>query len=146
MTVVDLAYFDDLIEGVSLESPGLTITEAHVVQFLGISGAAGGSPDFRTTPIPDLLPICLCSGLTWQFDQPVLAVLAFLSCEWRFLQPTFVGDSIRTRSTTLTKRARREGGFVVESRDILNQRGEVLQSGKLTLLVARRPSAEPEGL
>jgi hypothetical protein len=34
----------------------------------------------------------------------------------------------------------KEGGVVVEERSILNQRGEVVQSGRLTLLVAKRPA------
>jgi hypothetical protein len=40
----------------------------------------------------------------------------------------------------VAKRTIREGGVIVEEREILNQRDEVLQAGKLTLLVARRPN------
>ena len=36
---------------------------------------------------------------------------------------------------------KRKGGVVIEERRIVNQRGETVQSGKLTLLVARRPVA-----
>jgi acyl dehydratase len=61
--------------------------------------------------------------------------------EWRFLGPVRVGDTIRSVSRTLTKRSMREGGVVIEERSIVNQRGESVQSGKLTLLVARRPDA-----
>jgi len=35
----------------------------------------------------------------------------------------------------------KEGGVIVEERLILNQHGEVVQSGRLTLLVAKRPAA-----
>jgi len=35
----------------------------------------------------------------------------------------------------------KEGGVVVEERTILNQHDEVVQSGRLTLLVAKRPAA-----
>jgi acyl dehydratase len=66
-------------------------------------------------------------------------VLAFMGFEWRFLQPARIGDTIRSRSRTHSKRPMREGGIIVEERDILNQRGEIVQSGRLTLLVARRP-------
>ncbi|MEK7446319.1 MAG: dehydratase, partial [candidate division NC10 bacterium] len=85
------------------------------------------------------LPLCLSSGLGWRVPQPPLVVLAFLGFEWRFLRPARVGDTIHSRSRTVTKRPMREGGIIVEERDILNQRGEIVQSGKLTLLVARRP-------
>jgi hypothetical protein len=35
----------------------------------------------------------------------------------------------------------KEGGIIFEERDILNQRGEIVQSGRLTLLVAKRGAA-----
>ena len=61
--------------------------------------------------------------------------------DWKFLQPARVGDTIRSASKTVAKRLLKEGGVVIEERTILNQRDEVVQSGKLTLLVARRPAA-----
>jgi acyl dehydratase len=59
--------------------------------------------------------------------------------EWRFLLPLRVGDTIRSISVTNAKRSLREGGVVIEERRIVNQRGETMQAGKLTLLVAKRP-------
>jgi len=50
-----------------------------------------------------------------------------------------VGDTIRSASKTVAKRLLKESGVIIEERTILNQRDEILQSGKLTLLVARRP-------
>jgi acyl dehydratase len=52
-----------------------------------------------------------------------------------------VGDTIRSVSKTVAKRSMKEGGVVVEERSIMNQRGEVVQRGRLTLLVAKRPAA-----
>ena len=88
----------------------------------------------------DLLPLCISSGLTWRVPAPPLAVMAFMGFEWRFLRTAQVGDTIRSRSRTVAKRSLREGGVVIEEREILNQRGELVQSGKITLLVARRPA------
>ena len=58
-----------------------------------------------------------------------------------------MGDTIHSVSRTLTKRPMKEGGVIIEERNVLNQRGEVVQSGRLTLLVARRPGAvaQPAG-
>jgi acyl dehydratase len=67
-------------------------------------------------------------------------VLAFMGFEWRFLLPARVGDTIHCVSKSIAKRLLKEGGVVVEERRVLNQRGELVQQGKLTLLVARRPS------
>ena len=60
--------------------------------------------------------------------------------DWRFLQPALVGDTIRSASKTVAKRLLKESGVIIEERTILNQRDEILQAGKLTLLVARRPT------
>lgn len=131
-------FFEDVEVNVSLETPGITITRAHVALFTGITGeAAPRDPGI----VPDLLPLSLSSGLGWRVPRPPLAVLAFMGFEWRFLVPLRVGDTIHSLSRTLTKRSMREGGVVIEERKIVNQRDETVQAGKLTLLVARRPAA-----
>lgn len=129
-------YFEDVETGVPLETPGLTLTETHAALFNSLSTARPGEPG----TIPDLLPLCVSSGLGWRVPQPPLVVLAFMGFEWRFLKPTRVGDTIRSVSKTVAKRSMKDGGVVVEERNILNQHGEVVQSGRLTLLVAKRPA------
>ena len=130
-------YFEDVVVGVPLETPGMTLTETHVNLFGGLIDARPQDP----RAVPDLLPLCLSSGLGWRVPQPPLVVLAFMGFEWRFLLPARVGDTIRSVSTTVAKRPMKDGGVLIEERNILNQRGEIIQSGKLTLLVARRPAA-----
>lgn len=131
-------FFEDVEVNVPLETPGITLTRAHVALFSGITGEAGPEdPDI----VPGLLPLCLSSGLGWRVPRPALAVLAFMGFEWRFLAPVRVGDTVHSVSRTITKRSMREGGVVIEERNIVNQRGETVQAGKLTLLVARRPAA-----
>lgn len=130
-------YFEDVQTGVPLETPAMTLTETHAALFASLGAARPAEPG----TIPDLLPLCLSSGLGWRVPQPPLVVLAFMGFEWRFLKPTRVGDTIRSVSTTVTKRSMKEGGVVIEERRILNQHDEVVQSGRLTLLVAKRPTA-----
>jgi acyl dehydratase len=131
-------YFEDVEMNVPLETPGITLTRAHVALFAGVTG----DPTLRDPgAVPDLLPLCLSSGLGWRVPRPPLAVLAFMGFEWRFLIPLRVGDTIHSVSRTLTKRSMREGGVVIEDRKIINQRDETVQAGKLTLMVARRPGA-----
>jgi len=131
-------YFEDLEIGAPLETPGITLTRAHVALFAGVTGdLALRDPD----AIPDLLPLCLSSGLGWRVARPPLAVLAFMGFEWRFIEALALGDTIHSVSRTLTKRSMREGGVVIEERRIINQRGETVQAGKLTLLVERRPAS-----
>jgi len=128
-------FFEDVQVDVPLETPGMTLTEAHVALFASLTTSRAGEP----STVPDLLPLCLSSGLGWRVPQPPLVVLAFMGFEWRFHEPTRVGDTIRSVSRTVTKRSMKDGGVVIEERRILNQRDEVVQSGRLTLLVAKRP-------
>ncbi|HEY7435007.1 MAG TPA: hypothetical protein VIE41_07695 [Methylomirabilota bacterium] len=130
-------YFEDVQTGVPLETPAMTLTETHAALFASLGAARPGEPG----AIPDLLPLCLSSGLGWRVPQPPLVVLAFMGFEWRFLKPTRVGDTIRSVSKTVAKRSMKEGGVVIEERSILNQHGQVVQSGRLTLLVAKRPAS-----
>jgi hypothetical protein len=129
-------YFEDVQTNVPLEAPGMTLTETHATLF----GSLTLTPS-EPGAIPDLIPLCMSSGLGWRVPQPPLVVLAFMGFEWRFLKPTRVGDTIRSVSTTVAKRSMKEGGVVIEERSILNQRDEVVQNGRLTLLVAKRPSS-----
>lgn len=134
-------YFEDVEVGRALETPGMTLTEAHATLFGGLID----DRDEDVRAVHDLLPLCLSSGLGWRVPQPPLVVLAFMGLEWQFLRPTRVGDTIRSVSTTVAKRLMKDGGILVEERNILNQRGEIVQAGKLTLLVARRPAREASG-
>jgi len=142
-------YFEDLEIGQAVETPGQTLTEADVVRYAGLTGewderftnaevaraSEGGEP-----VVPELLVLCLSSGLGWRVPQPPLAILAFMGFEWQFLQPLRIGDTIRCRSRMLGKRSVRDGGVVIEGREILDQRDQLVQSGKITLLVAKRPA------
>jgi len=130
-------YFEDVQMNVPLETPGVTLAETHTALFASLTLSRPVDPG----AIPDLVPLCMSSGLGWRVPQPPLVVLAFMGFEWRFLKPTRVGDTIRSVSKTVAKRSMKDGGVVIEERSILNQRGEVVQSGRLTLLVAKRPSA-----
>jgi acyl dehydratase len=130
-------YFEDVEVGVPLLTPAITLTEAHVTLYAGLTGEGRGAEPGRA---PDLLPLCLSSGLGWRVPQPPLVVLAFMGFEWEFRRPVRVGDTIRSRSVTVAKRGLRDGGVVVEQREILDQRDQVVQAGRLTLLVGRRPA------
>jgi hypothetical protein len=130
------SYFEDVeLHGV-VETPALTLTEAHVSLYAGLSQDVVPEPGL----VPELLPLCLTTGLGWRIDNAPLAVLAFMGFEWEVLHPVRVGDTIHSRSRTAVKRSMREGGVIVEDRQVINQRGEVVHRGRFTFLVAKRPS------
>ncbi len=129
-------FFEDVVLNGVLETPAMTLTETHVALYAGLTQDAPVGPGL----VPELLPICLTTGLGWRVPQPPLAVLAFMGFEWEVLQPIRVGDTIRSRSKTTVKRSMREGGVIVEERQVINQRDEVVHRGKFTFLVAKRPA------
>ena len=115
----------------------MTVTEAHVNVYLGLTREVADDP----AAVPDLLPLCLSVGLAWRVPKPPAAVLAFMGCEWQAVRPLRIGDTIRGRSRTVTKRTMREAGVIVEEREVLDQHDEVVQHGRFTYLVAKRPRA-----
>ena len=135
-------FFEDVVLHGVTETPALTVTQAHVTLYAGVTG--DGSADGALAP--DLLLLCLTTGLGWRIPQPPLAVLAFMGIEWHVDAPLKIGDTIHSRSRTAVKRAMREGGVIIEEREVINQRGETVQHGKFTFLVARRPApTAPQG-
>jgi acyl dehydratase len=130
-------YFEDVVLHGVLETPAVTLTEAHVGLFAGLSQDV----PVEAGLVPELLPLCLTTGLGWRVPQPPLAVMAFMGFEWEVLHPVRVGDTIHSRSRTAVKRSMREGGVIVEERQVINQRGEIVHQGRFTFLVAKRPSA-----
>ena len=129
-------YFEDVVPQAVLQTPAMTITEAHVAMYAGLTR----DEPLEAGAVPEILPLCLTTGLGWRVPQPPLAVLAFMGFEWQALLPVRVGDTIFSRSKTVTKRSMREGGVIVEEREVINQRGEVVHRGRFTFLVAKKPA------
>ena len=130
------SYFEDVVVGIEHETPGLTVTEAHVALYAQLTGDAAPGAGVA----PELLALCLSTGLGWRIERPPLVVLAFMGIDWKILRPLRVGDTIRSISRTAVKRAMRDGGVVIEEHSIIDQRGDMLQSGRFTFLVAKRPN------
>lgn len=137
MTPAAKLYFEDIEVGETAETPGMTVTEAHASLYQGLSGETAAEPGV----VPDLLPLCLATGLGWRMARPSLVVLAFMGIDWEIVQPLRLGDTIHGRARVAAKRTLREGGFFVEEHEIVDQRGEVIQRGRFSFLVARRPAA-----
>jgi acyl dehydratase len=133
----ELTYFEDVRVGEELATPAITLTEAHVNLFRGLAGEPVDDPG----AVPELLPLCLSTGLGWRVPRPPLAVTAFLSVEWQFLQPLRAGDTVYGASRAALRRSRREGGIIIEDHEVIDQRGVVVQRGRFTFLVAKRPAA-----
>lgn len=143
-------YLEDFAVGEEIETPARTVTEADVVAFAGLSGDynpihtdaefAAGTP-FGQRIAHGLLGLSIASGLAGRTGMLEGTALAFLAIEdWRFAKPILFGDTVRVRIKVIEARASSKPGAGVLRRriELVNQRGEVVQSGTFVTLVKAR--------
>jgi acyl dehydratase len=145
----DRRFFDEIEIGEEYESPGRTVTEADIVIFAGLSGdynVLHTDAEFMKTSIfgeriaHGLLGLAIQSGLLQRGMRP-WATIAFAGLRWKFKGPIKIGDTIRARGEVIAKKetSKLDRGLITLSRQVVNQRGEVVQEGETDVMVARRP-------
>ncbi|MBI3697167.1 MAG: acyl dehydratase [Acidobacteria bacterium] len=142
-------YFDEIQEGEQYITPGVTVTNYHVMQFAGLSmdffelhtsDEFARQTQFGRRVAHGLLGLALADGLKNRSDFQVHAI-ASLGWNWEFAAPIFLDDTIHVRLQVKEKRASRskpDRGVVVLALEVINQRGEVVQKGENRLMVERR--------
>jgi acyl dehydratase len=135
---VAATYFEDVQVGDVEVTPAMTLTEAHAALYRGLSGESHEG----AAPVPELLPLCLSTGLGWRMERPPLAVLAFMSVDWKIHRELRVGDTIHGRARAVVKRSMRDGGVIIEDHELIDQHGEVAQSGRFVFMVAKRAGGQ----
>ena len=143
-------YFEEFNLGDKMTSQGRTITEADIVMFAGLSG------DFNPVHIDaefakagmfgeriahGLLVLSVASGLAWQLGFMAGTADAFLSLDCKFAGPTKIDDTIKVSAEVAQKREMpgSGGGMVIFNVEVKNQRDEVVQKGKWSVLVRGKP-------
>jgi acyl dehydratase len=140
--------FDEIEIGEEYESPGRTVTEADIVMFAGLSGdynVLHTDAEFMKSSIfgeriaHGLLGLAIQSGLLTRAMRPY-ATIAFASLRWKFKGPIKIGDTIHVRAKVVGKKetSKPDRGVITLARQVVNQRGEVVQEGETDLMVARR--------
>ncbi|HAX41446.1 MAG TPA: MaoC/PaaZ C-terminal domain-containing protein [Bryobacteraceae bacterium] len=143
-----LLFYEDIEPGLSIETAGLTITDAHIVQYAGLSGdffALHMDDEFaRSLGFPrrvahGLLGLILLDGLKNRAEK-TFASVASLSWQWNFRKPLFAGDRIVGRLTVTEKRLTSKGnrGILTLALELRNAQGEIIQEGTNLLLVRTR--------
>ncbi|MCA9147448.1 MAG: MaoC family dehydratase N-terminal domain-containing protein, partial [Planctomycetales bacterium] len=138
-------HFDELQIGDRWESHARTITETDVVNFACLTGdfdplhvdheSAAKAP-FGRPVAHGLLGLAYLAGLGTH--APNVHTIAFLGIrDWSFRKPVFVGDTVHavTRVVAVAPSGRRTG-HVTWHRELVNQNGEVVQSGTFETAVA----------
>lgn len=156
MTGFPRVYFEDLADGEEFTSLARTITEADIVNLAGVMGwydplhtDAELTKDgpFGGRVAQGLLGLVLSNGLTngcIPSHRGLAAIVAFLGIsDWTFRGPVRIGDTIHIVARVVDKRPTKspERGVVVFSQAVVNQRGETVQDGKKTYLIATRPKS-----
>lgn len=141
-------YYDELSMGDRRIFRGVTITEAHVVTFAGVTGdnyvLHMDAEYAKTTPFGarvahGLLVLSCGAGL---IPLEPGRLVAFLGMDGvRFHQPVFIGDTVHPEMEVLDKRDKGDGGVVTLREQIVNQRGETVISAEITVLVAAKEVA-----
>jgi len=143
-------YVDDFEIGQEFRTASRTITEADIVMFTGLSGDfnplhideefAKGTPH-GTRIAQGLLGASIASGLVSQTGLLAGTALGFLGMTWKFTGPIKAGDTIHVVQTVIEARASKTPGRGVLTRrmDVVNQRGEVVQTGEWAVSVKTKP-------
>lgn len=145
--MADYLHYEDITPGDIWLSPARTVLESDIGSFAGLTGDydplhvdfehATNTPYGR--PIAHgLLGLSFLAGLS--STCPRVRTLAFVRIEdWQFQKPVVSGDTVhvRTRVESMSPKGRR-AGEVVWFRELVNQRGEVVQSGRIVTLVAAK--------
>jgi acyl dehydratase len=149
---VTVHYLEDLEPGQRFVSAARTITEADVVAFAGLSGdfnpihtdaefAKEGAYGQRV--VYGLLGLAIATGLLDRLGIFSGSAIAMLGIEeWKFTAPVFIGDTVHLELTILGVRpsqSKPDRGIVERRFELHNQRGEVVQTGRIDVLVRRRP-------
>jgi len=66
--------------------------------------------------------------------------MAFLGLNWRFVGAIRAGDtlSVKAKVAELRETKKADRGILVLKREVYNQRGELVQEGDTTLMIARK--------
>ena len=144
-------WFEDLQVGDWFETGHIVVTEAHIVNFAGISGDffdVHMDDDFaRAQGFPariahGLLGLALTDGLKNRASVRIM-VTASLGWNWRFTGPILAGDRIGARVTVLEKRLSSKGQQTLTLHlEVKQQEGKVVQKGETTLLARPKPESE----
>lgn len=142
-------YFEDFEVGHRMVSPGRTITESDVVLFAGLSGdynqlhtdaEFAANTQFGRRIAHGLLGLSIASGLASRLGFIEGTAEAFMSLEWKFRRPIYIGDTIHVEVEVASTRAmpRAGGGIVDFNVHVVNQDGETVQKGQWRVLIKGR--------
>ena len=132
------------------ESRARTVTETDVVTFAWISGDVNpmhtDAVHSAKSPVGQriahgALGLSIATGLSASLGYLEGSAVAALGVdEWRFLKPILFNDTVHLRATVVTARptSKPDRGVLVRRMELVNQHGDVVQTGLMTTMVLTR--------
>ena len=143
-------FFGDWVVGDEFVTPTRTLTETDVVMFAAMTGDYNElhtseefmkDSQFGRRIGHGLLGLAVSHGLLFRTGFLDGTVIAFLDLEsWKFLAPFFIGDTIHVKfkvADTRASKSKPDRGIVKLYLEIINQDGNVIQSGYKTLMIKK---------
>ncbi len=146
-------YFEDFAVGQTWTTQFRTIAEADVASFAGWSwdtnpvhtdAVSTAEGRFGERIAHGMLGLSVAMGLVSRLGVFEHCSIALLSVDgWQFHGPIRIGDSVRCTLEIVGARATSNGMAGILERHFMlsNQRGEDAQSGRIDLMVSRRPAS-----
>jgi acyl dehydratase len=142
--------FEELAVGDRYKSPARTVTETDVVQFAGMTADFGpihtdhefaARTPFGKPIAHGLMGLAWVAGMAHFFPWVRTEALLRLQ-EWKFLKPILIGDTLHLVNEVIDLKPKgKRRGRVVWRRQLVNQRGEIVQEGMFETYVSM--SREP---
>jgi len=142
-------HFEEMNVGDEYISPGRTLTETDIVMFTGISGDynplhtdeefAKGSI-YGKRIVHGALGFSIATGLISRIGIFEGTSMGFLSTEWKFVAPVFVGDTVHIIMTITGKweTSKKDRGIIERTVKMYNQNGLLVQEGVMKVMVKRK--------
>lgn len=141
---------EEFAAGDVIESRARTVTETDVVTFSWVSGDVNpmhtDAVHSAKSPVGQriahgALGLSIATGLSAGLGYLEGSAVAALGVdEWKFLKPIFFNDTVHLRATVVSARptSKPDRGVLVRRMELINQHGEVVQSGLMTTMVLTR--------
>ena len=147
-------YFEELEQGSGFSTEPRAVTRDDIDAFIRLTGDNNRlhtdddfarSQGFEGRIAHGALVVSLATGLAWSTGILTDTTIAFRSIDdWKFTQPVYPGDSISLRGTVAETRAmpRLGAGLVRFDLEVVNQKGTVVSSGSLKMLMRMKHHKE----
>lgn len=142
-------FYEDFRLGQTFKTKGRTVTETDIVNFAALSwdtnplhtdAEFAKGTAFGERIAHGMLGLVISTGLSQSLGILDDTIVAFLGLEWRFTGPVKIGDTLHMEQIVgeLRETKKPDRGIIVLESKLVNQRGEVVQEGKRTVMIKRK--------